>query len=297
LPLLAMRELRDAGIAGDEEVFAGAAEFTQKFFAARVDKLRDGRGIGGQAATVGYGLWTLDIAEAKPDDTTEAMVEFLLKTQRDDGRWAPPSHRPPLEESHFATTVLAAYYMPRLCGDGQRDEVEKSVARARHWLVSANRESQEDRVYALWGSVLLDDADDEAGAERQAHLRDDLLAAQRDDGGWSQRADMESDAYATGQTLYVLHEAGLPATSVFYQRGVEYLLAAQHDDGSWFVETRSRPVQVFFDNGDPHGKSQFISIAATSWAVTALAQSSATNTKMSDDPRTRPPTPPVPLTE
>jgi hypothetical protein len=29
----------------------------------------------------------------------------------------------------------------------------------------------------------------------------------------------------------------------------------------------------FFDNGDPHGKDQFISIAATCWAVAALAQS------------------------
>jgi N-acyl-D-amino-acid deacylase len=30
-------------------------------------------------------------------------------------------------------------------------------------------------------------------------------------------------------------------------------------------------VQVFFDNGDPHGKHQFISVAATCWAVAALA--------------------------
>jgi N-acyl-D-amino-acid deacylase len=49
-------------------------------------------------------------------------------------------------------------------------------------------------------------------------------------------------------------------------------LRTQHDDGSWLVETRSKPVQVYFDNGDPHGKSQFISVAATSWAVAALAR-------------------------
>jgi hypothetical protein len=29
---------------------------------------------------------------------------------------------------------------------------------------------------------------------------------------------------------------------------------------------------VFFDNGDPHGKSQFISFAATGWAVLALLE-------------------------
>jgi N-acyl-D-amino-acid deacylase len=38
------------------------------------------------------------------------------------------------------------------------------------------------------------------------------------------------------------------------------------------VQTRSRPVQVFFDNGDPGGKSQFISFLATGWATLALLE-------------------------
>ena len=41
---------------------------------------------------------------------------------------------------------------------------------------------------------------------------------------------------------------------------------------SWLVKTRSKPIQKFFDNGDPHGKNQFISISATSWATAALAK-------------------------
>ena len=60
---------------------------------------------------------------------------------------------------------------------------------------------------------------------------------------------------------------GIPATA----KAVRFLLKTQCDDGSWFVETRAKPVQVFFDNGDPHGKSQFISIPATCWAVAGLA--------------------------
>jgi hypothetical protein len=31
-------------------------------------------------------------------------------------------------------------------------------------------------------------------------------------------------------------------------------------------------LQLFFDNGDPGGKSQFISFAATGWAVLALLE-------------------------
>ena len=38
-------------------------------------------------------------------------------------------------------------------------------------------------------------------------------------------------------------------------------------------QTGSRPVQVFFDNGDPGGKSQFISFLATGWATLALLES------------------------
>jgi N-acyl-D-amino-acid deacylase len=271
LPLLAM----NAAIGGfevEEATYNATADFTEKFFAARVDKLREGRGIGGQAATVGYGLWTLDIAQHEPDDTSAAMIEFLLKNQRDDGRWSPPSNRPPLEESSVSTTVLTAYYLPRLCIQDQHEKVQQSVARARKWLAGAKLESHEDYVFRLWGQALLEDAKDAASQKTLAALRDQLLAAQRDDGGWAQLPQMNSDAYATGQALYVLHEIGLPADSVFLRSGVEFLLKTQQEDGSWLVETRSRPIQVFFDNGDPHGKSQFISIAATSWAVAALAK-------------------------
>ena len=56
------------------------------------------------------------------------------------------------------------------------------------------------------------------------------------------------------------------------RRGLAYLLKTQREDGAWIVETRSRPVQIFFDNGDPGGKSQFISFAATNWAVLALLE-------------------------
>ena len=93
------------------------------------------------------------------------------------------------------------------------------------------------------------------------------------DGGWSPQASMESDAFATGLTLYALDVGGgVPTSHEAYQRGVAYLLKTQLDDGSWHVKTRAKPVQVYFDNGDPHGKDQFISIAATSWSVAALAR-------------------------
>jgi hypothetical protein len=36
------------------------------------------------------------------------------------------------------------------------------------------------------------------------------------------------------------------------------------------VTSRSTPVQPYFESGFPHGKDQFISIAASNWATMAL---------------------------
>src|SRR5580698_4103251 len=81
---------------------------------------------------------------------------------------------------------------------------------------------------------------------------------------------MQSTAFATGESLVALHDAGLPVTDPAYQRGVRYLLETQQDDGSWYVKTRALAFQPEFDAGFPHGPDQFISAAGTSWASMAL---------------------------
>jgi hypothetical protein len=83
---------------------------------------------------------------------------------------------------------------------------------------------------------------------------------------------MDSDAYATGSALVALHEAGkIPVSDPLYERGVAFLLKTQQHDGSWLVRTRSKPFQTYYESGFPHGKDQFISMAASAWATTALA--------------------------
>jgi hypothetical protein len=69
-----------------------------------------------------------------------------------------------------------------------------------------------------------------------------------------------------------LRRAGVPSDHTAYRKGVAYLLKTQTPEGAWLVKTRSKPVQRFFDNGDPGGKDQFISFAATGWAVQALLE-------------------------
>jgi N-acyl-D-amino-acid deacylase len=194
------------------------------------------------------------------------MVAYLLKTQKEDGHWEGQAKRPPMEESFATCTVLAVAGMRHFADPAQKDELDAAIAKAKTWLIQRIPDSQEDTVARLWGLHLLAATEEQLSAAREA-----VLTAQRDDGGWSQTAAMESDAYATGLTLFVLRSTGLAATDPAFRRGREFLLKTQQADGSWLVESRSKPVQVYFDNGDPHGKNQFISTPAACWALAALA--------------------------
>jgi squalene cyclase len=108
-------------------------------------------------------------------------------------------------------------------------------------------------------------------AELEAAAKD-LLAAQRDDGGWAQTDKLASDAYATGSAMVALHQAGrLKTDHAAYRRGAAFLLRIQKGDGTWFVASRSHPFQTYFESGFPYGKDQFIAAAASGWAAAALA--------------------------
>jgi hypothetical protein len=74
--------------------------------------------------------------------------------------------------------------------------------------------------------------------------------------------------------MYALHHGGgVAAGEPAYQRGVEYLLKTQLDDGSWHVKSRSFPFQPYFESGFPHGPDQWISASATGFAAAALIDS------------------------
>ena len=72
-----------------------------------------------------------------------------------------------------------------------------------------------------------------------------------------------SDAYATGQTLYVLARAGIKPDDPTMKRGVEFLTRTQREDGSWPMTSR-----VHAKNLSP------ITGAGTAWAVLGLLRAS-----------------------
>jgi squalene-hopene/tetraprenyl-beta-curcumene cyclase len=91
---------------------------------------------------------------------------------------------------------------------------------------------------------------------------------QNADGGWSQAKGMASDAWATGQALYALAQAGIKPDEPVIQRAHGFLIETQRDDGSWPMT--SRPVKP----GGEGSKSLIpITCAGSAWAVLGLVRS------------------------
>ena len=107
-------------------------------------------------------------------------------------------NRPPLQTSQIGMTVLALIGMQRYASDEQRPQLSAARERAEQWLSQAPLQTQEDRIWRLWGIHQLDGA---AGATSLAATRANIVAAQREDGGWSQADNLSSDAFSTGQTI------------------------------------------------------------------------------------------------
>ena len=268
LPVMALTNARSRGFPVDEGNLAKQLDLTVTFLAKNKDHYPKGRGQGGQALTAGYALLTLELGGRDRDDVTDAVVEYLLRWQKDLGHWKPLNERPPTEESPFTTTYLSVRALRRFARDQHQGRAAERISGARTWLEATPADSTEDLVFRLRALNVA-----EAPKNQLRRARQDLLDAQQPDGGWRQLPDMATDAYATASALVSLHEAAeLPTTHPAYQKGLNWLLRAQLPDGSWHVKTRSDPIQTYFESGYPHGRDQFISVTAAGWATTALLQ-------------------------
>jgi hypothetical protein len=270
LPALALQLLRERDFKVNEEKARQQAETTRRLLAGRRERLLQGAGVADQL-DAGYWLVALAAAGAARDATTDALVHYLTLKQAKDGRWRTTLFRPPANDGDFTATALAVRGFRRFGPPGRAAEIAGRVAKARAWLVAATPRTTEDRAFQLfglkWAGARKEDIDKAAAG---------LLAGQGKDGGWSQLASMPGDAYATGQALVALQQSGaVSVADLAYRRGTRFLLQTQLADGSWFVRSRSLPVQPFFESGFPHGRSQFISCAATSWATMALGLAAA----------------------
>jgi Prenyltransferase and squalene oxidase repeat len=224
--------------------------------------------IAGAADTMSYLLFGLAAERYPPDAATDAQAIWLKRHQLPDGHWPVQTIRPPIESNDIEVTAVSMRALQAFAPPSQRAEYAKAVERARDWLTTATATSSEERAFRLLGLSWANAPKD--AVRKAAH---DLLGTQRADGGWTQLDEGQlTDAYATGEVLVALRESGaVGATDPAYRKGIEYLLRTQIADGSWFVESRAVPIQAAFASGFPYGPHQWVSAAATGWAVTALA--------------------------
>src|SRR5262249_37466808 len=166
------------------------------------------------------------------EQSLERIVEEIVRKQRPDGSWEffATLRRPPINESQATDAAWIVMALEGETGPDAPESQRAALARARTWLDAATpSDLHQEKVLRLLLAIRSGKPRD-----RLQPAIDELLALQRADGGWSQTVpELRSDAFATGQTLYVLSLAGYTAERPEVRRGIDFLVATQGPDGSW----------------------------------------------------------------
>lgn len=202
---------------------------------------------------------------------TRQALDRMWTLQQPDGSWGwKDRDLPPLgHDDHMAAAFAAVAVGNAPQGYAETPAAKRGLEGVQKFLKDHPAPSLHDRMWLLWASVKVDGLMTEAN--RRATVRE-LLALQRSDGGWSlpslgdfKRWDgtpndknAPSDGYATGLAVFVMRQAGIPATDERIKRGVAWLKANQRESGRWFTRSLNRD--------DYH----YISNAGTGFAATAL---------------------------
>lgn len=276
MPLWALNVAGSQGYTVDREFLTHIADVAlgspQKMIAAGIaenpanpDPRPMGRGINVGAVFMAVAARSSPTLDEGPMKSLRLITDDIVHKQQPDGSWEFFLSRPPINESQ---TTDAAWIILALQGEAGRDMSEshrKALERGIAWLNSAAPGDGQE-VKALKLLVAL-----RAGAPHETiHAAcDQLLKLQQADGAWSQLSDGKGDAFATGQTLYVLALAGCTADRPEIQRAIHFLLAAQNPDGSWPMTSRASP------DGRPGGSAKNlkpITCGAAAWATMGLAR-------------------------
>jgi hypothetical protein len=198
---------------------------------------------------------------------TDIGVDYLLGQARPDGSFGGEAMRVPLESGDIHLASIAIHAIMIYAPPSRMERVKLVVNQTRHYLEQADPSNQQELAFQLMGLEWTGGSD-----EKKSVVARKLISLQQADGGWSQLPTLASDAYASGEALCALYESGLikPEDEI-YQKGVRYLLRTQDAEGAWIVMTRASPIQPFFTSYfPPYDENQYISAAASNWAVLAL---------------------------
>ena len=268
LVVWAMREAKQRGHAVDEAVLGDLTKWMAESGDGKTTSPRPAdrpKAINMEALSFALALGT----DPQPDPVAREGMNRLLETvkgdQTDSGSWSAwTDTRPPIfTRSDDTMTAMATLALVPAAAAGDATAI---VARDRgaKWLTETKTDDDPQSVamrLVLWQRL-------GRPAEELEPLAKRMIERQNADGGWSQSADMASDAWATGQALYALAHAGLGADHPAVTRGRAFLVTSQRADGSWPMT--SRPIKP----GGEGSKSLIpITGAGSAWAVLGLVRS------------------------
>ena len=208
--------------------------------------------------------------------TTVAALDRAWSLQDPEGHWAGwiVCNCPPFESDyHFGVTLMAI--VGGMAGDSYMEtaSAREGMARIRRYLADNEGVHVQNRGMMLWAARHVEGLVTEE--ERAASVQE-LRDLQRADGGWAsgnlgvwrqrkgQESDewvnVESDGYGTGFVMYVLMQAGVPASDRAIRRGVEWLRANQRERGYWWTQSLQNDPQT----------ANFLTHAGTTFALKAL---------------------------
>lgn len=269
LPAIALMDARKQSFKVGPNAVAHQVQHAKAHLERGKETYRKKEGQGGKALTAGYALWLLAEANEPPSEITELVASYLLTEDEKLGRWHHISGRPPMSDSDFSTTYFALVSLQKYGKSSEQEQFQQRLDRIRQWIDTTTPQDTEDHVFRFMLLHAL-----EYPSEILRNAAQDLLNQQQNDGGWSQTKSMTSDAYATSTVLFALLRYGNldSKATLNIQRGIHYLIHSQLPDGTWHVVTRAKGFQPYYESGFPHGKDQFLSIGASSWAVMALTE-------------------------
>lgn len=243
MTVCALSEASSRGYAVDPKILLDMTKWTKEQFIARINKPRDSRPgwnlVSRPAIYLGLMSQTLPVLSR---DELHQVASHLARHQEEDVAWImppPSSGAPPIWESP-ETLALLAYLAWEPSAPANPHEA--AAARVGHekaatWL-SKTTPTETVQSSALRLLVAVRSGKPVEQLEPQIAQ---LLGRQKADGGWSQTNDLASDAYVTGQTLWVLSFVGVDSERAEIRRAVSFLVASQRDDGSWPMISRNHP--------------------------------------------------------
>jgi hypothetical protein len=267
----ALSEAKSQGYDVAAESLAETVKWTKDRLLARIDLPRDTRPGWRMVNTPALYLSLMALSVPKQDavsaEELKQIAGHLLRHQEADGSWAwssaPPKNRPPpVFESDEVATLLAYLALgPQVPADPtEKPEVREAREKAATWLTKTQ---PSDTTQAMALRLLVNARAGEPAKTLQPEI-DQFLGRQNKDGGWGQLTDASSDAYATGQALYVLSLVGVKSDRAEVRRGVAFLVHTQQMDGSWPMTARGHP------GAEPSRNPVPITYFGSAWATLGL---------------------------